>query len=142
MLRWRFHQFSGYKKPFVWHITGVSASGRPLYEFVRSIATRRSHTGKFGDFEFAITQPGLYKVGNNKDENGYRVAFVLNKIWRYRSIHDEARAVQVARQLQAGESIEELVQALAAELQWHFSYTSAKYREVRDRDDRRGDGRR
>ena len=38
------------------------------YEFVRGVPTRRSLNDKFGDFELAITELGLYKVGNTKDE--------------------------------------------------------------------------
>ena len=72
MLKWSFHQYSGYKKPFIWRIIGVTPAGRVMYEFVRGVSTRRSVNGKFGDFEFAITEPGLYKAGNTKDENGYR----------------------------------------------------------------------
>ena len=68
MLKWQFHQYSGYKKPFVWHVTGVTQVGRPDYEFVPSTITRRSQTGKFGDFEFTIVEPGLYRVGNTKDQ--------------------------------------------------------------------------
>jgi hypothetical protein len=124
MLNWQFHHFSGYKKPFVWHVLGVTPAARPLYEFVHGAATRRSHSGKFGDFEFAIAQLGLYKVGNTKDENGYRFVFLLGGIWRYRSVHEEAEAIRIARKLQAGETIEDLTQELIEMLQWRFPYGS------------------
>lgn len=127
MLKWQFHQFSGYKKPFVWHVIGVTPSGRPLYEFVHGAATRRSHTGKFGDFEFSIAQPGLYKVGNTKEENGYRFVFLLGGIWRYRSVHEETEAVRIARKLQAGETIEELTLELIEKLGWHFPFGSQEH---------------
>jgi hypothetical protein len=124
MLKWAFHQFSGYRKPFVWHVIGATPSGRPIYEFVHGTATRRSHSGKFGDFEFAIAQPGLYKVGNTKDENGYRFVFLLSGIWCHRSVHKEAEAIRIARKLQAGEAIEELTQELIEKWDWHFPYGS------------------
>ena len=122
MLKWSFHQYSGYKKPFVWHVTGVTPAGRVMYEFVRGVPTRRSINGKFGDFEFAITEPGLYKVGNTKDENGYRFVFLHNGIWRYRSLYDEADAIKVARKLQAGETIEDITDELVDQFKWHFTY--------------------
>jgi hypothetical protein len=124
MLKWQFHQFSGYKKPFVWHVTSVTASGRPLYEFVHGVATRRSLTGKFGDFEFAIARPGLYKVGNTKDENGYRFVFLVGGIWRYRSVENAAEAIGIARKLQAGESLENVTIELIERFKWHFPYES------------------
>jgi hypothetical protein len=68
MLKWQFHQYSGYKKPFVWHVIGVTEAGRPNYDFVPRSITRRSQTGKFGDFEFAIVLPGLYKVGHQRSK--------------------------------------------------------------------------
>ena len=119
MLKWPFHQYSGYKKPFVWHTRGVTPAGRVMYEFVRGVPTRRSVNDKFGDFEFAITEPGLYKVGNTKDENGYRFVFLHNDIWRYRSLYDEADAIKVARKLQAGETIEDLSDELIDLFKWH-----------------------
>ena len=93
MLKWQFHQYSGYKKPFVWRVTGVTPTGRPDYEFLHGVITRRSQTGKFGDFEFVVREPGLYKVGNTKDQNGYRFVFLHHSIWRYRSVYDEADAI-------------------------------------------------
>ena len=33
MLKWSFHQYSGYKKPFVWHITGITAEGRLMHAY-------------------------------------------------------------------------------------------------------------
>ncbi len=122
MLKWRFHQYSGYRKPFVWHVLGATPSGRPLYQFVRAVTTRRSVSGKFGDFEFSITQPGLYKVGNTKDENGYRFVLLRNGIWRYRSIPNEADAIAVARRLQAGERLDDVSEALIEAFQWHIPY--------------------
>ena len=122
MLKWQFHQYSGYKKPFVWHITGVSPIGRPEYEFVHGNITRRSQTGKFGDFEFVISKPGLYKVGDTKDQNGYRFVFQQRSIWRYRSIYDEAEAIIVARKLQAGETVEDVTEELIDKHHWHFAY--------------------
>lgn len=124
MLKWQFHQFSGYKRPFVWYVTGVTPSGRPLYEFVNGVVTRRSHTGKFGDFEFAIQRPGLYKVGNTKDVNGYRFVFIHCNILRYRSLHDDADAIIVARKLQAGEAFEDVTVELRDRFKWNLAYTS------------------
>ena len=69
-----------------------------------------------------ITEPGLYKVGNTKDENGYRFVFLHSGIWRYRSLYDEADAIKVARKLQAGETIEDLSDELIDQFKWHFSY--------------------
>ena len=122
MLKWSFHQYSGCKKPFIWRIIGVTPAGRVMYEFVRGVSTRRSVNGKFGDFEFAITEPGLYKAGNTKDENGYRFVFLHSGIWRYRSLYDEADAIKVARKLQAGETIEDLTDELIDQFKWHFTY--------------------
>ena len=122
MLKWPFHQYSGYKKPFVWHITGVTPAGRLTYAFVRGVPTRRSINGKFGDFEFVIAEPGLYKVGNTKDENGYRYVFLHHGIWRYRSVYDEVDAIKVARKIQAGETIEDITDELIDQFKWHFTY--------------------
>ncbi len=122
MLKWHFHQYSGYKRPFVWHVIGEMPSGRPNYEFVPSTITRRSQTGKFGDFEFAILEPGLYKVGNTKDQNGYRFVFQHNNIWRYRSLYDEADAIKVARKLQTGETFEDITEELIEHHHWHIAY--------------------
>lgn len=122
MLKWSFHQYSGYKKPYVWHVTGVTPAGRSTYDFVHGVSTRRSINGKFGDFEFVIPEPGLYKVGNTKDDNGYRFVFRHRDIWRYRSIYDEADAIKVARKLQAGETIQDVTDELIDQFKWHFSY--------------------
>ena len=122
MLKWQLHQYSGYKKPFVWHVIGVTQAGRPDYRFVPSTITRRSQSGKFGDFEFAIVLPGLYKVGNTKDQNGYRFVFQHSNIWRYRSLYDEADAIKVARKLQAGETVEDVTEELIEHHHWHVAY--------------------
>jgi hypothetical protein len=37
MLKWQFHPLFGYKRPFVSRITGVTPSGRPMYEFVHGV---------------------------------------------------------------------------------------------------------
>jgi hypothetical protein len=122
MLKWQFHQYSGYKKPFVWRVTGVTPTGCPDYEFVHGVITRRSQTGKFGDFEFVVREPGLYKVGNTKDQNGYRFVFLHHNIWRYRSVYDEADAIMIARKLQAAETVEDVTDELIDKLNWHFAY--------------------
>ena len=122
MLKWQFHQYSGYKRPFVWHVIGVTQGGRPNYEFVPGTITRRSHTGKFGDFEFVISEPGLYKVGNTKDQNGYRFVFQHNNIWCYRSLYDDAEAIVIARKLQAGETVEDVTEELIEQHHWHVAY--------------------
>jgi hypothetical protein len=142
MRKWQFHQYPGYKKPFVWHIAGATPNGRPIYEFVHSTATRRSHSGKFGDYEFAIAQPGLYKVGNTKDENGYRFVFMRDGIWRFRSLYDEAEAIRIARELQAGVATEDLTQELIEKFGWHFPYraheNAAHFTQSRHRSNRAG----
>ena len=122
MLKWHFHQYSGYKRPFVWHVTGVTQTGRPDYTFVLGTITRRSQSGKFGDFEFAIVEPGLYKVGNTKDQNGYRFVFQHGNIWRYRSLFDEAEAIMTARKLQAGETVKNVTEELIEHHHWHLAY--------------------
>ena len=122
MLKWQFHQYSGYKKPFVWHVIGATQTGRPDYMFVPSTITRRSQNGKFGDFEFAIVEPGLYKVGNTKDQNGYRFVFQHHNIWRYRSLYDDAEAIMIARKLQAGETVEDVTEELIEQHHWHLAY--------------------
>lgn len=122
MLKWQLHQYSGYKKPFVWRVIGVTQAGRPDYVFVPGTITRRSQSGKFGDFEFAVVEPGLYKVGNTKDQNGYRFVFQHHNIWRYRSLYDDVEAIMIARKLQAGEAVEDVTEELIEHHNWHIAY--------------------
>ncbi len=90
-------------------------------------------------------QPGLYKVGNTKDENGYRFVFLQGGIWRYRSVHEEAEAIRVARKLQAGETIEDLAQVLIEKLKWRVTYESqegaARFTKARQRSNHAGEKR-
>ena len=111
-LEWQFHRYSGYKKPFVWRVIGVTLAGRPDYQFVLGTITRRSQSGKFGDFEFDIIEPGLYKVGDTKGQNGYRFVFQRGNTWRYRTPYEKPEANWVARKLQAGEMVEDVTEEL------------------------------
>ncbi len=123
-MTWSFHQFSGSRRPFVWRITGATPGGKPLYEFVFGKMTRRSTNGKFGDFDFVIQHPGLYKVGNTKSDNGFRFVFARARVLRYRTLQSEADAIALARRLQAGEAIDDLAQEFADRFKWHFAYPS------------------
>lgn len=104
-LSFTFHNHYGYKT-WMARIDGSDSQYGLSRSFLRR-ETTSSRSGKSGDTTFTIDEPGLYEVGGNKHDNGFRLFWIKNDGsmgWNHCS---EDRRKAIIRLMDDGASFEE-----------------------------------
>lgn len=103
-LSFTFHNHFGYKT-WMARIDGSDSQYGLSRSFLRR-ETTSSRSGKSGDTKFSIDEPGLYEVGGNKHDNGFRLCWVKDGALAWNHCSDDRRDAIISL-LDDGASFEE-----------------------------------